>query len=333
MRFNPVVEHVSGSDLVIADTLSRSPMPHTESDELCATEVSAYVESLETRSFSATKLNDVKVATDRDEELQTVIDYTLSGWPEYIRDVPVHLRKYFEIRSHLSVSGRLLLYDDRIYVPKSLQSDILVRIHDGHQGINKCRERARSAVYWIGISQAIKDVVQNCPVCQTNQNVQRHEPLNPTPLPDRPWQKLAVDLADHDKCNYVILVDYYSRYIETAPIAELSTNAVVTVLKSLFSRWGLPDTLISDNGPQFASQEFANFCAQFGISQVTSSPHYPQSNGEVERAVQTAKSLLRQEDSDLALMIYRATPTSPTGFSPSQLLMGRQIKTTLPILD
>lgn len=137
--------------------------------------------------FSSTCLADVKMATDSDPELQAVLDYTLSGWPEYINDVPVYLRKYYEIRAHLSVSDRLLLYDDRIYIPRSLQQEVLLRIHDGHQGINKCRERARSSVYWIGISTSIQNVVKSCDHCQTYQNTQWKEPMISTPLPDHPW--------------------------------------------------------------------------------------------------------------------------------------------------
>lgn len=333
MRFNPEAEYVPGTNLIIADALSRRPMEHTPHDIDAADDITAYVEAVQLRSFSATRLQDVKEATDRDEELQAVMDYIVSGWPEYVRDLPTYLHKYYEIRHHLSVSERLLLYDDRIYIPKSLQKYILERIHDGHQGINKCLERARSSVYWLGITAQVQSTVESCNHCQKYRNTQQKEPLISTPLPTRPWERIAADLCDYGNDTYLIVVDYYSRYIEMTKLFRTTSVNVIQAMMEFFARWGVPETLMSDNGPQFSSQEFAQFSQCLGFNHITSSPHYPQSNGEVERAVQTAKSILRQDDPLLALMIYRSTPIAATKFSPSQLLMGRAIRTTLPTLE
>ena len=332
LRFNPEVIHVPGKSLVIADSLSRRPLPHSVEDVELAQEVVAYVENVERGTFSPGKLEQVRSATDNDDELQVVMDYVLSGWPQYIRDVPQQLRKFFEIRHHLSISERLLLYDSRIYVPSALRADILSRIHQGHQGISKCLERARGSVYWLGISAQIQNVVQSCSFCQEHQRTQRKEPLMPTPIPERPWQRVAADLCDDDGVIYMVVVDYYSRYIELCKLARITTSDIVRELKCIFARFGIPEIFQSDNGPQFASAEFAKFAKEFDFVHSTSSPHFPQSNGEVERAVQTAKSLLSQSDPEIALMVYRSTPVTSTGFSPSQLLMGRQIRTTLPTI-
>ena len=130
---------------------------------------------------------------------------------------------------------------------------------------------------------------------------------------------------------YIVVIDYFSRYIEVANLSSTTTAHVTEKLKSIFGCHGVPDTLVTDNGPQFSAAEFAAFASEYGFTHTTSSPRYPQSNGEAERAVRTVKSLLKKgEDPHRALMAYRATPLA-NGSSPAQLLMGRNIKTPLPV--
>ena len=94
---------------------------------------------------------------------------------------------------------------------------------------------------------------------------------------------------------------------------------------------GIPETLISDNGPQFVSQEFIQFARSYDLCHVTSSPQFPQSNGHAERAIQTVKNLLRKsEDPHLALLCYRSTPLPWCNITPTELLMGRKVRTNLP---
>ena len=106
---------------------------------------------------------------------------------------------------------------------------------------------------------------------------------------------------------------------------------MINQVKSLISRYGIPDIFFSDNGPQFDSEEFKAFSKEYGFVHTTSSPHYPQSNGEVERCVETVKQILRKAKYPyLAILEYRNTPLEGIGKSPAQLLMGRRLKTTLP---
>ena len=130
--------------------------------------------------------------------------------------------------------------------------------------------------------------------------------------------------------TYLVVVDYFSRYLEVIPMSATSSAAVIRRLQSLFASHGIPVVIVSDNGPQFASQEFADFAARHSFNHRTASPRYPQSNGEAERAVRTAKDLLRKTDClDDALLAYRSTPLS-NGYTPSQLLYGRVLRSHIP---
>ena len=117
-----------------------------------------------------------------------------------------------------------------------------------------------------------------------------------------------------------------------AKLTSTTSEAVITHFKSIFARHGVPEIVRSDNGPQFGSEPFRKFAQDWNFSHVTSSPHFPQSNGEAERAVRTIKGLLKKSsDPYLALMAYRATPLA-NGFSPTELLMGRKIRTLVPVI-
>ena len=118
--------------------------------------------------------------------------------------------------------------------------------------------------------------------------------------------------------NYLVMSDYYSRFIEILHMPSTMSAQVIQKLKAVFTRFGIPDEVVSDNGPQFSSAEFQE-------------PHHPQGNGHAERAVQTAKG--KKGNPVMALMVYRSTLCSTTGFSPAELLMGRKIRTTLPTLE
>ena len=151
-------------------------------------------------------------------------------------------------------------------------------------------------------------------------------------LPNLPWQKVATDLF-HWKTSTYLLLNYYSRYIEISKLNEQSSSEVICHTKSIFARHGIPQEVVSDNGPSYSSLEYKQFAAQYGFTHTTSSPRYPQNNGEAERAVKTVKSFLKKSDDPyLALLIYRSTPLH-NGFSPSELLMSRQLRTTLPMLE
>lgn len=139
-----------------------------------------------------------------------------------------------------------------------------------------------------------------------------------------------MDLFDYKGSTYLLIIDYYSRYIEIAKLSKTTAGDVINHCKSIFARHGIPEMVISDNGPQFAAESFKEFAQGYNFDHVTSSPYYPQSNGELERAVKTIKDLLKKEgDPYLSLLTYRSTPLS-NGYSPSELLMNRRLRSNIP---
>lgn len=182
--------------------------------------------------------------------------------------------------------------DSRLIISSSLRLDTLDRINAGDQGIRKCRDRARESVWWPGISKQTENMVTACQTCWKHRK-NHAEPMLPTPLPERPWQKVATELFYHSDKTYIIVVDYYSRFYEIAPLKSTTTENTINDLKSFFCRHGIPEITVSDNGPHFAADTFSKFAEEWGFTRLTSSPHYPQNNGDVERAVKIAKDLKR----------------------------------------
>lgn len=133
---------------------------------------------------------------------------------------------------------------------------------------------------------------------------------------------MSTDLFELDGQKYLVVMDYYSRFIVMLSLVETTSQAVIQKLKSVFARWGIPEELVSDNGTQFKSAMFDEFKAEYGFKHTTSSPHHPQANGSAESGVRISKRILEQEDPFLALMAYHATPVPATGKTPSELIMG-----------
>ena len=169
-------------------------------------------------------------------------------------------------------------------------------------------------------------MVRKCSVCAKLRPTTK-EPLLPSSFSEYSWSRVAMDLFNLHGKTYLLLVDYHSRWPEIRLLDRLTSTAIIVRLKSIVATHSIPDVVVSDNGPQFASTEFRKFTEEFCFTHTTSSPRYPQANGEAERAVQTVKNLLRKStDPYVALLLYRATPLQ-NGFAPSELLMGRKLKT------
>ena len=258
-----------------------------------------------------------------------IMEYCQNGWPERHKIEP-SLKPYWKVQKELTIHDSLQLFQKRIVVPASLQRETLLKFHQGHQGLQICRLRAQYSVWWPDISKQIKELIEQCSECVKN-CAPCCESLMPTPLPDFPWQKVAMDLFTLDGFCYLIIVDFFSRYPEVIKLRTTTSSSIIEAVKAVFSRHGIPETVLSDNGPQFSSMEFAKFASDYSFHHIPSSLHFPQSNGLAERTVQIVKNLLKgSSDPYLAILSYCSTPFPLCNLSPAQLHMGRQLRTTLP---
>ena len=187
-----------------------------------------------------------------------------------------------------------MLKSERLVVPQSMREEIKQKLHQSHLGTQGCLRRGREVVYWPGMHKNIEDFISSCSICKSYQTDQQKEPMISNEIPSRPWEKVGCDLFDFEDKHYLVCVGYYSDYFEVDRIFGKKGKEVISRLKSQFARHGIPDQLISDNGPPFSSREFQEFALAYELEHLTSSPRYPQSNGKVENAVKTAQNIMKK---------------------------------------
>ena len=328
MRYSYTIFHSPGSQMLIADNLSRVDYPNSK-DINRAEKVEGHVRCvLSHNTLLDCSLQTIKTQTTKDKVLTQISQMCRTQWPS--RDsLPVELKPFYTVKDEMFEQDGLIIKGDRIVIPGNLRKDILNKIHEGHQGIVKCTRRARDSVWWPGINGDIRQTCENCTICVKFQPV-RHQPLSTATLPERAWMELGTDLFEFQGKIYLLAVDYFSRWIEVYELKEMSSKSVICKMKNMFSRFGVPDKVRSDNGGCYASEAFFLFSKEYGFEHCTSSPRYPESNGLAERSVQIIKRLWeKSEDFNKSIMIYRATPLE-SGQSPAELLMKRKIHTGLP---
>ena len=183
------------------------------------------------------RLEQIRTHHQEDETCKLLSMYVADGWPER-NALAGTLQQYWPYRSDLTIQHGLLMYSTRIVIPSVLRLEMLDRIHDGHQGIVKCRRRAKDSIWWPGLSRGMEDLVRQCRVCCQN-TIPHPEPLEPSELPSRPWQKVATDLMDFKQSHYLVVVDFHSRYIELALLEKTTSSAGISHMQSIFTHLGL----------------------------------------------------------------------------------------------
>ena len=245
----------------------------------------------------------------------------------------------------------VLLYYTRsawcIVVPKALQRDVIIECHSkpvaGHQGRTKTINRLKNnRLWWKGMSTDVRSFIRTCKTCQATKPV-FHKPAGMmlSTHSSGPWEVVGVDLMGPLPKSYagheylLVAVDHFSKWCEIFPIKKATGKNIACILvRQLFSRYGAPRCLLSDNGPQFISRAVEAVCSEWGVHQKFITPYHPQTNW-VERVNRNIKGMLqafttndhRAWDVHVSEFVFalNAADHESTGVAPSRIMLGRAI--------
>ena len=331
--YNYTLEYRSTTKMGNADALSRLPVDKAPEEH------ENTILLIETLNLPLTAKS-VSQSTRTDTVLAKVLQSLITGRDSIMNHEDC--KPYKTVWSELSVEQGCILRGSRVVIPAALRERILEEIHADHQGIVRSKAIARSYIWWPGVDKAIESYVKKCEDCANHQNNPKPVRMHPWECPRYAWQRIHIDFAGpflgH---SFLIVVDSYSKWPEIVPMQSTTSLCTIKALMQIFSTHGLPERVVSDNGPQFCSQEFKNFLDVNGIHHTFSAPYHPATNGEAERFVQTFKHNMKCRQANSAnistcihkfLLAYRTTPHTTTGISPSNLLMGRRIRSKLDLI-
>ena len=233
----------------------------------------------------------------------------------------------------------LVLKGTMIIIPNKKREDILKLIHEGDLGLNKCKMRVKGTMYWPGMNEQLEQLILNCQLClKYSRSKDKNTPITALghEIPSVPWSKVATDIFHFKSKSYLLVVNYTSRFPIVREIKSISAKHIAEHFRLIFSEYGWPDTLVSDNGPCYVAKAFTSLMKEYAVNHITSSPHYPQSNGLAEKFVQIVKNLFykaKDEGTDIykCLMIYHNTPLASMSKSPMQMLQQRSARSQLPM--
>ena len=269
-RYDLKILYKKGKEMVLADTLSRA---HSDQVDISY----ADLESVDHREFlpvSRERWIQIYTESKNDAVLSQLRHFVSNGWPEQRRQVPEALRVYFDFRDELVLQDVLVFKGQRLVVPLSLRRELIRVAHGTHIGMEGCLRRMRESLFWPRMAAEVKEYISKCDTCMSFRNNQPKEPIVQD-LVTRPWSKVAADVCELHGRQLLIVVDYYSNFIEVSKLSSLSSQVTIRALREIFARFGPPDVLVTDNATNFSSEEFALFANKWNFDHVTSSPGYP----------------------------------------------------------
>ena len=325
--YDYTIEFIPGKENYCADYLSRNPVDGKPTSEEKET-----VQVLFTQE-EVIKADVVAAETRKDPLLKKVLHYTRHGW---VDNPTEELMPYYNKRLDITTEDDKLIWNDRVIIPTSLREILLNDLHAEHLGMVKSKQLARMYLWWPGLDRDIENRVKECLTCQETARKPPDTQQAKWSWPAGPWKRLHLDFAGpYEGKMFLVIVDAYSKYLEVVPMTTITSSNTIAALRHLFSHFGLPDHIVTDNGTQFTSNEFATFLRKNNIYHTKTAPSHPATNGLAERYVghfKTKTTQMKLSDEPLQvrldkfLFTYRVTPTT-MGKSPAELLMNRRPKT------
>lgn len=231
--------------------------------------------------------------TQRNAICRKLFEYIKHGWPN--KDKMCHdLVEFYKVRLSLDIEDDCIFYGDRIFVPPQLRKRVLMLIHREHVGVIKCKQIARTTVWWPLVDKDIEFFVTKCASCQINANAKSHIKLQSWSEATTPMERVHLDHFFFGNKIFLIIVDVFSNWIDIQENSSVSTVCVIYSLRKFFATFGLCQVLVTDNATCFVSKQFEDFCVANNIRHKTSPPYHPQSNGIAERSVGIAKNNLKK---------------------------------------
>ena len=319
-----------------ADCLSRNPSSTLPHENIADHYINYIVESQTPYSIT---VDQIKECSSKDPTIKTIIQYVKSNnWQ-------TKLQPYYGLRFQLTVHDDILLKDHQIVVPTALRSTVLEIAHRQHLGITKTKSLLHTKVWWPGLHTDVERAVQHCHACQVvTPEKHQYQPLQPTPTPSKNFEFVAIDIKGPlpSGDNIIVLIDYKSKYPVVTITKSITSENIIKYLDQIFSTYGYPSTLLSDNGPQFVSQTFENYLKARNINHRRSSPYWPSANGEVERFNRTITKTIQcavaehkdwKQELHNFMLAYRTSPHPATGIPPSQLIFNHTVNNGLPTIE
>ncbi|UYV67073.1 hypothetical protein LAZ67_4003825 [Cordylochernes scorpioides] len=204
--------------------------------------------------------------------LKIVCHNTLYGWmekPSNAEMLPFYLRK-----EEITVEQGIFLLGTRVIIPRKFRANMKKELHLGHMGVVKMKSLSRNFIWWPLMDREIEEIARSCKECETKIRKCNRWESAPTP-----WYRIHMDFAGPFMNNmFLIIVDSYSKWPEVIAMNSTTTQNTIKVLREIFSRYGIPEQVVTDNGPQFVSNEMKFFFKSNGIQHLKSAPYYPATN-------------------------------------------------------